>query len=314
MKSQAKPRIWIDCYGRSFLDEINVSTKEYNFSFIFNPDKKQEKSFSLAMYLDHAAIGRDLYRYPADRRICLLLESPITDFIGSDKEKFDRRFRKIFTHRKSLFESNTKYAPLYYGTSWLEGVWEDRTFDKKELVSFLGSIDHGATHGYSLRMDVARSCMERDGVDCYGKGINPIDSKLTGLDKYAFSIAMENTREDFYFSEKLIDCLLTETVPIYWGCPGITELFDERGMIIFQTLQDLDTILGDLSMVQYRKMLQYVRKNREIAIRNNWHTLKGIYTRLGESFMLHESLGSLKPIRNRGPISNAICRLFHMRL
>ncbi|WP_167631285.1 glycosyltransferase family 10 domain-containing protein [Mariprofundus ferrooxydans] len=303
--------IWIDCYGRSFVDEIHLSAEGTDFSFIFNSDKKHGKSFSLAMYLDHAVMGNDLTRYPVDRRICLLLESPIYDFIG-DKEKFDRRFRRVFTHRRSLFENSEKYASLYYGTSWLEGAWEGQRFDKTSLVSFLGSIDHNAAHGYSLRMDVARMCMELSHVDCYGKGINPIDSKLDGLGKYAFSIAMENVREDFYFSEKLIDCLLTDTVPIYWGCPSITELFDERGMILFESLDELADILRGLSMERYLEMLPFVRKNRDIAIQNDWHTLKGVYRRLARLLPLHFNLDDLPPISKRGKYVSSLFNFFKL--
>jgi len=305
--------ILIDCYGRSYIDEIHLAVKGVNFGFIFNPDKKIGKLFSLAMYLDHAVSEKEWARYSVDRRICLLLESPIYDFIG-DKKKFDARFRRIFTHRKSLLESSEKYIPLYYGTSWLEGHLEGRGYDKSELVSFIGSIEHCAEHGYPLRMDVAQVCMGLEAVDCYGKGIRPIDSKISGLEKYAFSIAMENIREDYYFSEKLIDCLLTDTVPIYWGCPGIVELFDERGMITFQTLEDLERILSSLSMEKYREMLPYVRNNRAIAVKNNWCSLKGIYTRLGSALVEQSLVNDLHPVKPRRAFTAAFHRLLASEL
>ena len=34
-----------------------------------------------------------------------------------------------------------------------------------------------------------------------------------------------------YFTEKLLDCFLTRTVPVYWGCPDIYEYFDLDGII-----------------------------------------------------------------------------------
>lgn len=303
--------ILIDCYGKSFVDEIRVSHQGRDYCFIFSPEKKAGKAFALALYLDNAALGKDIARYTLQRRICLMLESPISA-VFEHAEQLRPLFRKTYTLRKALIESGEPYGLLYYGTSWLEGAWEGESFDKTSLVSFLGSIDHNAAHGYSLRMDVARMCIELEHVDCYGKGINPIESKLDGLGKYAFSIAMENVQEDFYFSEKLIDCLLSDTVPIYWGCPAITALFDERGMILFSSLDELADILASLSMERYREMLPYVRKNRDIAIQNDWHTLKGIYARLTDALVKDLPLDDLSPVKARGRVQSSMRRLLNM--
>eukprot|EP00620_Florenciella_sp_RCC1587_P021099 CAMPEP_0182561832 /NCGR_PEP_ID=MMETSP1324-20130603/4262_1 /TAXON_ID=236786 /ORGANISM="Florenciella sp., Strain RCC1587" /LENGTH=60 /DNA_ID=CAMNT_0024774579 /DNA_START=220 /DNA_END=399 /DNA_ORIENTATION=+ len=47
-----------------------------------------------------------------------------------------------------------------------------------------------------------------------------------------FHIAIENVKSNGYFTEKLLDCFLTRTVPLYWGCPNIGEYFEVEGMII----------------------------------------------------------------------------------
>ena len=47
-----------------------------------------------------------------------------------------------------------------------------------------------------------------------------------------FHVAIENVRQPHYFTEKLLDCFLTNTMPIYWGCPNIGAYFDTSGMII----------------------------------------------------------------------------------
>ena len=68
-----------------------------------------------------------------------------------------------------------------------------------------------------------------------GRGYQPFDTKESALGDYRFSVVIENTREAGYFSEKLIDCLICETLPIYWGAPDIEHFFDSRGMIICRT-------------------------------------------------------------------------------
>ena len=69
-----------------------------------------------------------------------------------------------------------------------------------------------------------------------GKGYSDIDFMLPEDDKkYLFNsqfhIAIESTSTINYFTEKLIDALITKTVPIYWGCPNIGDFFDTRGII-----------------------------------------------------------------------------------
>jgi hypothetical protein len=37
---------------------------------------------------------------------------------------------------------------------------------------------------------------------------------------------VESSSETEIFTERLIDCLVTKTIPIYWGCPNISDFFD----------------------------------------------------------------------------------------
>ena len=77
-----------------------------------------------------------------------------------------------------------------------------------------------------------------------------------------FNIAIENVScDDNYFSEKIIDCFLTGTVPVYHGCIHIGEFFDERGILSFQTQEELDTIMNSLTPEKYQEMLPYVEAN-----------------------------------------------------
>uniref|UniRef100_A0A7S2DJ44 Fucosyltransferase n=1 Tax=Octactis speculum TaxID=3111310 RepID=A0A7S2DJ44_9STRA len=55
-----------------------------------------------------------------------------------------------------------------------------------------------------------------------------------------FHIAIENVSQKDYFTEKLIDCLLTRTVPVYWGCPNICDYFDVSGIIVIEDESDDD--------------------------------------------------------------------------
>ena len=52
--------------------------------------------------------------------------------------------------------------------------------------------------------------------------------KLSTLSRYKYSIACENSSIKNYFTEKISDCFLTWTKPLYWGCPNISDYFPEE--------------------------------------------------------------------------------------
>ena len=52
------------------------------------------------------------------------------------------------------------------------------------------------------------------------------------LKDYRFSFAMENDCYESYFTEKLHDCLLTGTMPIYLGAPNIGDFYNLDGIVI----------------------------------------------------------------------------------
>ena len=95
-------------------------------------------------------------------------------------------------------------------------------------------------------------------------GFLPNDNKIALFDSQ-FSITVESSIESSYFTEKLIDCLLTKTVPIYWGCPNIGEYFDTRGMIRFTTHEEMLNKINELDETSYAKMLPYIESNYEKA-------------------------------------------------
>ena len=48
--------------------------------------------------------------------------------------------------------------------------------------------------------------------------------------EYAFTIAIENTSHDHYFTEKLLNPLMYNTIPIYWGCKKVNEYFPKHAI------------------------------------------------------------------------------------
>jgi len=66
-----------------------------------------------------------------------------------------------------------------------------------------------------------------DRVDVFGGGLRPIPDKWNGTAPYRYSIVLENSSHDHYWTEKLADAYLGWSFPFYWGCPNLAEYFPE---------------------------------------------------------------------------------------
>lgn len=71
----------------------------------------------------------------------------------------------------------------------------------------------------------------KDRLDVFGRGFNPVDDKWTALAPYKYSIAIENSSVNGYFTEKITDCFLSHTYPIYFGAPDIGNYFDLSALL-----------------------------------------------------------------------------------
>jgi hypothetical protein len=185
----------------------------------------------------------------------ICVNSSIYDFIKDNNYKF----KKVFTHEKSLLDLGENYELVPFGCCWIDP--EDQQLHNKTKNISIISSDKKQTDGHQLRHSVIFKCQDK--LDVYGRGYSPINRKITGLKDYRFSIVIENCKRDYWFTEKLIDCLTTGTIPIYWGCPSIGDFFNVNGIISFDKIEDLDDILSNCNEELYVKMLPFVNENYE---------------------------------------------------
>lgn len=65
-----------------------------------------------------------------------------------------------------------------------------------------------------------------DGFDHFGKGFQFLEDKEDGLFDYKYTFQSENAIEPGYFTEKLLDSVLSECVCFYDGCPNVEDFID----------------------------------------------------------------------------------------
>ena len=203
-------------------------------------------------------------------KVCALVESKfVNPKIYSMINNYEKYFDLIVTHNKDIFNlypDKTIFAPA--SACILD--WDQiDIFKKNKLVSFPTSLKLSGLEGYVIRRQIKNSIENKEfskDVDTFGAGFGkPFVSKYICLKDYMFSICVENSKYDYYATEKLFDVIMSGCIPIYWGMPSITEIFDSRGMFIFNNIEELKIIIDNLTEDKYNEMRPYVEKNFNIA-------------------------------------------------
>ncbi len=153
-----------------------------------------------------------------------------------------------------------------FGSTWVPD-WREVDTAKDQLISCIVSKKRRLP-GHQLRHEIADWAIAQNiSVDIIGHAYRPFDKKKDGLAPYRFSIVIENSVQPNYFTEKLIDAVLCETVPIYWGCPNIDRFLDTRGMIICKDKDDIRRAVLAASEKLYQKKLPHLLAVKERAAR-----------------------------------------------
>lgn len=172
---------------------------------------------------------------------------------------FQRKFRAIFTYDRRLLARCGN--AVFFNDHRAFATPSEPV--KTRLASLVSSAKRDL-EGHRLRLRVADR--HRDTLALYGRAFRPVAGKNEALDAYRFSVAIENSRSPGYFTEKILDCFLTRTAPVYWGDPAIGEVFDARGVIRCDTEADVDAAIRSLSVARYEAMRDAVEENRRRAM------------------------------------------------
>jgi hypothetical protein len=154
-----------------------------------------------------------------------------------------------------------------FGDCWIPKD-EQKIHEKTKLLSIIASAKRDLP-GHQLRHSVMATIGDK--MDIYGRCCNYIENKSDALRDYKFNICIENLQHPNWFTEKLNDCLRTGTVPIYWGCPNISDFFNTKGFIIVNSQEDIINVVNNLTDDDYISRLEYINENfnRSLKYGNN---------------------------------------------
>jgi hypothetical protein len=207
----------------------------------------------------------------------------------------------VLTFQEELLTNNPKARLLHFPNGWVKGyVSAQKQFCVSTVVG--GKTDPEML-GYELRHNLWRNSnlitiprdfylsdatnphysevtprLDNSGAKILGSSKNPMFDSM-------FHIAIENTLIKNYFSEKLLDCFLTKTLPIYYGCINIGDYFNIEGIIVANNMTEIVEGCNRLTPEIYYRKLAAMEDNLNRAqqwINGKEQLKKGIIKLLNE--------------------------------
>lgn len=215
-------------------DEPHINC--YSDMHIFDCKTPDRKNF--AMLLEPRSMIGDAYRYALEHA---------------------NYFSYIFTHDSELLR-----LPNARMFTWGD-VWLTTDSEKTKGISLVTSYKNWCPL-HNVRLELAEYYKNRPEVDVfYGDWNNPNIPNVKPeeyLEHYKFSIIIENDIDEFWYTEKILNCFSTKTVPIYVGATKIYQLFNADGIITVDNYHDIPRIIEHLNIDEaYNNRLEAIEDN-----------------------------------------------------
>jgi hypothetical protein len=169
---------------------------------------------------------------PREHIWCFVQEPPIPAYRWI--QKGFSRYQRVFTQEPRL--SQTNIIQSHGSLPW----HLDRTYDqliaaqcppKTHDLSWITS-NMAQYEGHRRRLHfLSRLQAAHVPFDLFGRGFQPLPDKWDGIAPYRYTIAVENHSGPHYWTEKIADCFLAWTMPIYFGATNITDYFPAESFV-----------------------------------------------------------------------------------
>ncbi|MEK6531622.1 MAG: glycosyltransferase family 10 [Deltaproteobacteria bacterium] len=230
-----------------------------------------------------------------------------------------RDFSKVFSPIRPFRGGGKKYILSHGALPW----HVDKTYDelkalrppeKDRSLSWI-TTDKKIFPGHRERMGFLKA-IKGAGIefDLFGRGFAPIEDKWDGLAAYRYSLAIENHSGPHYWTEKIADCFLSWTMPIYYGCTNLDDYFPKESFVRIDILSPhaIEQIKDVVESGEYMKNRDAIAYARELVLDRYQ-----LFPFIAEAALCHGAAGSpggkLRNFRPYGPGIEAKVRKYIRR-
>lgn len=163
---------------------------------------------------------------------------------------------------------------LPVGTTWMLSEQYSKNHEKQYEISHLRGRLNKAP-GHNIRWEILEREKEIINIKTrffneYGERYD-IEKARIGKEEVfrnsQYGVAIENFYHNNWFTEKIIDCFLLKTIPLYWGCPNIGDFFNKEGIITFNNTKEFIDISNNiLTPDLYKSKKDIIEENYNLAL------------------------------------------------
>ncbi len=240
----------------------------YNLSIIsnFGLDFQFQTEFPCELYVDIVPVTSK-----NSVRVLWVLEpdeiSVVKRKVIDNYDKFDL----ILTWDEEIIKScpNSKIFP--YGTTWVKNF--NFPLNKEfSITTLVGNKRQCVGHNLRHRLVENRNNIQNPPLHIFNSqnsSYREISGMKMMMNKHLknelfysqYHIVIENVISNNWFTEKIIDCFQTKTLPIYIGCPNIGTYFNAKGIFHVESLEELFDCCKNITESTYYEKIEYVNEN-----------------------------------------------------
>lgn len=211
-----------------------------------------------ADYVFHSCFGIDVLKYKGVR-IFVTGENVSPNFnlsdyaLAFDPLTYGDRYRQLPLFRVYRESYAALLAPRPLAREVLAGK-----------DSFCAYVMSNTKDSSSVRTEIFHVLSSYKLVNSGGKWHNniggPVTDKIAFQSRHKFVVAFENSTTPGYITEKFAQAAQSNAIPIYWGDPGISKVFNPAAFINCHDFSSLEAVLEEVKRIDndhdlYRKMI-----------------------------------------------------------
>ncbi|HEY0245523.1 MAG TPA: glycosyltransferase family 10 [Mucilaginibacter sp.] len=268
------------------------------------------------VFIDYPKKDDRVFKYATEHKKKMFLisyESPIISKAAL-KTELHSRFLKVFTWSDALVASDPEQ---YVKLNYLHDIKVNFNVENKRHKNFIiiagNKINSAPNELYSLRYKCIKWFQKHHpaALDLYGFGWNLkafddnfyigklfnhynakyqfIKAKLSVyrglvarksdiLKDYNFSICFENVYgHDGYITEKIFDCLLAGTIPIYKGAPNINKYIPQDCFLQFDAFASIDAMYHEVTQMPEERIRAYRENIKSFLLSSKTEPFRATY-------------------------------------
>ena len=233
-----KIKVWFVCNWPEIYDE-NVGVRTFRNWPDNDLFELSETDYEYLIVLGGFKDDNMKYYRDKEKTIGFLLEP---EWSGNWQRDLDKYCKYVVAQEARMFgNDNIIEHPLFMYTQSTDhhDLYIKGNFPKTRRMSIVIS-NYGPKPNYDKRFGLFSELLDTDlDIDFYGRNWNVGDSRYKGapynksdaLINYEYSIGIENSNYPNYLTEKFFDLIVCNTVPIYYGCTNVADIYPPESFI-----------------------------------------------------------------------------------